>query len=56
MGERRQQKHTQHTPSAKTECDYITGRIKNGHTRKNLTKKWWTPEKKLGNAEEEEEW
>ena len=56
MGECRQQKHTQHAPSTKTECDYLNGWIKkNGHIRKNLTQKWWTPEIKLGNAEEEEE-
>ena len=27
-GECRQQKHTQHAPSTKTECDYLTGWIK----------------------------
>ena len=32
-GECRQQKHTQHAPSTKTECDYL-----NGHIRKNLSK------------------
>ena len=37
-------KHTQHAPSTKTECDYLNGWIKNGHIRKNLTQKWWTPE------------
>ena len=38
----RQQKHTQHAPSTKTECDYLNGWIKkkNGHIRKNLTQKW----------------
>ena len=28
MGESRQQKHTQHAPSMKMECDYLTGWIK----------------------------
>ena len=37
-GECRQQKHTQHAPSAKTECDYLNDWIKNGHIHKNLTK------------------
>ena len=37
MGECWQQKHTQHSPSTKTECDYLSGWIKNGHIRKNLT-------------------
>ena len=38
MGECRQQKqkHTQHAPSMKTECDYLNGWIKNGHIRKFL--------------------
>ena len=30
-------------------------RLKNRHTRKNLTQKWWIPEIKLGNTEEEKE-
>ena len=34
-GERRQQKHTQHAPSTKTECDYLYGWIK----KKNKNKK-----------------
>ena len=43
MGECRQQKHTQHAPSTKTECDYLNDWIKkkkkkNGHICKNLTK------------------
>ena len=30
----RQQKHTQHAPSTKTDCDYLTGRIKKwSHTQ-----------------------
>ena len=33
-GECRQQKHTQHTPSTKTECDYLNGWIKKwSHTQ-----------------------
>ena len=36
-GECKQQKHTQHSPSMKMECDYLNGWIKNGHMRKNLT-------------------
>ena len=28
--------------------------LENGHIRKSLTQKWWTPEVYLGNAEEEE--
>ena len=36
-GERRQQKHIQHAPSTKMECDHLYGWIKNGHIRKNLT-------------------
>ena len=42
-GECRQQKHTQHAPSTKTECDYLNGWIKNGHIRKNLTQKVVNP-------------
>ena len=34
-GECRQQKHTQHAPSTKTECDYLNGWIKKrSHTQK----------------------
>ena len=39
MGECRQQKHTQHAPSTKTECDYLNGWIKKGsHTQKSHPK------------------
>ena len=38
-GEYRQQNHTQHAPSTKTDCDYLYVWIKNnGRIRKNLTK------------------
>ena len=33
MGECQQQKHAQHAPSMKTECEWL----KNGHIHKNLT-------------------
>ena len=36
MGDCHQQKHTQHASSAKMECDYLNGWIKNSHMRKNL--------------------
>ena len=39
MGECRQQKHTQHAPSTKTECDYLNGWIrKRSHTQKSHPK------------------
>ena len=39
-GECRQQKHTQHAPSTKTECDYLNGWIKKrSHTQKSHRKK-----------------
>ena len=38
-GEYRQQKHTQHAPSMKTECDYLNGWIKKrSHTQKSHPK------------------
>ena len=37
VGECRQQEHTQHAPSMKTECDCLFGWIRNGQIRKNLT-------------------
>ena len=37
MGECRQQKHIQHAPSMKTECDYLSGGFKNGHIHNDLT-------------------
>ena len=38
-GEYRQQKHTQHAPSTKTECDYLNGWIKKrSHTQKSHSK------------------
>ena len=36
MCECRQQKHTQHASSTKTDCDYLYGWIINSHIRKNL--------------------
>ena len=36
-GECWKQKHTQHAPSVKTECDYLSGGFKNGHIHKDLT-------------------
>ena len=55
MGEYPQQKHTQHAPSMKMECDYLNGCIKkNSHIRKNLThngepqrSSWATQKKKI---------
>ena len=39
MGECRQQKHTQHAPSTKTECDYFNGWIKKrSHAQKSHQK------------------
>ena len=39
MGECRQQKHTQHAPSTKMECDYLNGWIKKwSHTQKSHPK------------------
>ena len=39
MGECQQQKHTQHAPSTKTECDYLNGWIKKqSHTQKSHPK------------------
>ena len=44
MGECQQQKHTQHTPSMKTKCDYVWGWIRKcSHTQKSDLK-WRTPE------------
>ena len=38
-GECRQQKHTQHAPSTKTECDYLNGWIRKwSHTQKSHPK------------------
>ena len=42
-GECRQQKHTQHALSTKTECDYLYGWIKNGHKKSHPKRR--TPEK-----------
>ena len=37
-GECRQQKHTQHAPSTKTECDLVVGLKKRSHTQKSHPK------------------
>ena len=47
----RQQKHTQYTPSVKTECYYLYGWIKKNKKRSHVHKshpKWWSPEIQLG--------
>ena len=51
-----QQKHTQHAPSTKTECDsdYLYGWITNRHICKYLTKKIVNLRDIAGNTEEEE--
>ena len=49
-GEYRQQKHTQHAPSMKMECDYLYAWIKKkkrSHTQKSH-QIWWTPEIQQG--------
>ena len=61
MGECRQQKHTRHAPSTKTECDHLNGWIKNGHICKNLTQNGelqrysWGMQKKKKKEKKEEE-
>ena len=52
-GERRQQKHTQHAPSTKTECAYLYGWIIKRSHAQNLTQKRMNPRDIVGNAEEE---
>ena len=51
MGEHWQQKHTQHAPSTKMECDYLYGWIEKGSHMTKFHQNWWT----LESAEEEEE-
>ena len=41
MGECRKQKHTQHAPSTKTECDYLNGWIKKMVTYAKISPKKW---------------
>ena len=54
-GECRQQKHAQHAPSTKMECDYLCGWTKkNGHIRNNLAQ-MVKPRAIAGNAEKEED-
>ena len=43
----RQQKHTQHAPSMKTECDYLYGWLKKWSHMQKSHQRWWTPEIKL---------
>ena len=51
-----QQKHTQHAPSTKTECDYFNGWIKKwSNTPQKISPKMVNPSDRAGNAEEEEE-
>ena len=47
MGECRQQKHIQHAPSKKVECDYLYGWIKKQSQMQKSHPKWSTPEIKL---------
>ena len=67
MGECLQQKHNQHAPYTKTECDYFNGWIKTSHIFKNLiqndepqiyswghTKEEEDEDDQLGNKEEED--
>ena len=68
MGECQQQKHTQHAPSTKTECNYLYGWIKKRSHMQNSppspqpqpskqrkTEKKVNPRAIAGNAEEEAE-
>ena len=57
MTECRQQKHTQHVPSTKTECDYLYGWIekKKTITHEKISTKMVNPRDLAGNAKEEEE-
>ena len=59
MGECRKQKHTQHAPSTKTECDNLYGWIKKKKVTyekkyKNFTQNSEPQRDTAGNAEEEE--
>ena len=45
MGECRQQKHTQHAPSTKTECDYLNGWIKKTVTYAKISPKSGEPQR-----------
>ena len=44
-GECRQQKHTQHAPSTKTECDYLNGWIKKTVTYAKISPKSGEPQR-----------
>ena len=54
MGECLQQKHTQHAPSTKTECDYLNGWIKKTVTYAKISPKRysWGTQKKQTNKQE----
>ena len=55
MGECQQQKHTQHVPSMKTECDYLYGwNKKRSHTQKSHAQKKVNPRAIAGITEEVE--
>ena len=54
MGECQQQKHTQHEPSTKTECEYLYGWINKTVTCAKLSQKKVNPRDIAGNTEEEE--
>ena len=56
-GECQKQKHTQHSPSTKTECDYLSAWIKKTVTYTKISPKMVNPRDLAGepNAEEEEE-
>ena len=47
-GECWQQEHTQHTPTMKTEYDYLSGWIQKQSHMQKCHPEWWTPETKLG--------
>ena len=60
MGDCGQQKHTQHAPSTKTDCDYVNGLIKKKkkkktHTNANISLKMVNPRDIVGNTKEEDD-
>ena len=54
-GEYQQQKHTQHAPSTKTECDYLYGLIKQLVTNAKVRPKIVNPRNIAGNTEKQED-
>ena len=54
-GECRQQKHTQHAPPTKTECDYLHDWIKKQVTYPKISLRMVNPRDWTGNTGEEEE-